>query len=426
MTFIAAIIAGAAVVGGAAISADAQKDATKAASRAAGNAQFRPLNLRTAGGDVRAYGNPETGRFEGYELGYDENSTDGYQTWRDFLQIGGKEQLYRSTRGTGFEGLDPRLLQAYQSADSALARQGQVDPFFATGGAGRFRSNADQALGFSNQAGASLQNEFQDPTLTKAATRFVGAGQDALGALGSFNLDQATSTELARLDALAAPGERTQTQGLFDRLQSTGRLGLTQNAELGDIGGLQLAQQSARNDRLGLARQSALSQRSQLAGEAAQFSGIGTGLMSTRSGLLDSAVARFGNTSDLSRQADMFGFDRLLNANNLSSQSALSRFGLANEAFNVGTNARQAEQARALGYLGGLQSLDQGQLALLNTSIAASSAQSGAGAAAGALTTGAANNNANATGSLVAGLFGGLAQSGAFTPKTAPATKPGG
>lgn len=84
-------------------------------------------------------------------------------------------------------------------------------------------------------------------TMLNASNGLINAGNQYTQYAGDPNSIAAQMYQ--NLTNLSQPGEKTATQNLFDTLQANGRLGLTQNGQLGDIGGMQLAQQQADEQR---------------------------------------------------------------------------------------------------------------------------------------------------------------------------------
>ena len=127
--------------------------------------------------------------------------------------------------------------------------------------------------------------------LGQFAGNAAGAGSNVLSAFNNFNPQTFANNAYGNLTALAAPGETDQTQQMLNYEQKTGRSGLTQNGQLGDLGGLQLALSTADNQRRLQAQQLALQQQQSLASNAATLGGASThalgGVSNYNSSLLD-------------------------------------------------------------------------------------------------------------------------------------------
>jgi hypothetical protein len=139
-----------------------------------------------------------------------------------------------------FGALDPTTAGALAGAENAFGPSNRPPDFFG-GDQSQFQNQGQQALQGSNAGGVNLFQQLGQngsAAYSDALGRgFTGASADALGALQNFDPSAYAAQAKRQLDSLAAPGETTQTQSLFNGLQSSGRLGLTQNGELGDIGG---------------------------------------------------------------------------------------------------------------------------------------------------------------------------------------------
>jgi hypothetical protein len=101
--------------------------------------------------------------------------------------------------------------------------------------------------------------------------QFDTAANGAMSAFQNFNPNAFANNEYQQLTSMAAPGMTNQTQAMLNYEQRSGRGGLTQNGQLGDMGGLALAQQTADNQRRLMATQDARNQGNYLAGLGATF-----------------------------------------------------------------------------------------------------------------------------------------------------------
>jgi hypothetical protein len=180
---------------------------------------------------------------------------------------------------------NPQAYSAYQGANAALTGlQGTAND-----AAGQFGN-----LAAAGTPGATAFESGQGPLSGNANTLFNNS---------TDFLKNTDPTQLYQiLSNMAKPGDTTATQSLFDHLQATGRLGLTQNGELGDIGGLQLAQQTADNQRRAQAYQ--FGQQNAIAGGnlGAQLYNTGNQNMSTLADLLRARTASKGMAADAAGQ----------------------------------------------------------------------------------------------------------------------------
>lgn len=131
--------------------------------------------------------------------------------------------------------------------------------------------------GMTQYAGGNLTSNPNDPN----ATKFNAAAGGFLNQATGFNPSTYAKTQYDLMSSLAAPGDTSDTQNMFDKLQATGRLGLSQNGELGDLGGLALAQQTANNGRMLNAYQLANARQGQLTDMANSTAGTGNNYQNT-------------------------------------------------------------------------------------------------------------------------------------------------
>lgn len=177
-----------------------------------------------------------------------------------------------------------------------------------------FGNMAKQAGGLANTAGGQIAgagstfNNLGNQYATGAnayGSAYHQAGLDALNAYKGFNQQGYANNAYNQMSALAAPQNTSDTQNLFSNLQKSGRLGLTQNGELGDIGGLALSQATADNQRrlqaeqLGLDTGNALANRANAFGQQGLdmtqgYGQLGNQFAQTGTGQQNDAVTRYG------------------------------------------------------------------------------------------------------------------------------------
>jgi hypothetical protein len=245
---------------------------------------------------------------------------------------------------------NPQLYSQYTGANTALTGLQNT----ANSAAGNFGTLANAGM-----PGATAFEQGQGPLAGNANTLF-NSSTDFLK-----NTDPTQIYKL--LTNMAAPGETTATQSMFDKLQATGRLGLTQNGQLGDLGGLQLAQQTAQNQRMADAY--GFGQQNAIAGGnlGSQLYSTGNQNMATLASLLQDKISASGVGADAAGQ-------RFTNAgilNNAGSQDI-------SNALNIGNAG-----------LTGLQTTQQNMMLPMLAGNQASSAAAQAGANAAPYTVGA-------------------------------------
>ena len=156
-----------------------------------------------------------------------------------------------------FEGIAGQGLGQAQNALGQLAPGLNIDPT-------AFFSAASQVGGPTAQAfGGMGQN-------------FLGAGQQLLQSIGSFDADAFAQDRFQALNQLAAPGEERAAGSLANRLFSRGRLGGGDTTAGRAFGDLEQAQQRALTERGIMSQQAAsqeLMQRIQQSGALSQFGG---------------------------------------------------------------------------------------------------------------------------------------------------------
>ena len=177
--------------------------------------------------------------------------------------------------------------------------------------------------------------------LNSAGESYIGAGNSALSALGNFDPNAFASNTLSQLNALAAPGDVTETQKLMNHLQATGRIGLNQNGELGDIGQLDLSQRTAGNQRALQASQLATQQQDSLAQRANAFGSTGGNMYQGAGALATNASNAFSGLTGAFNQGNSNLLQQLqtsIMGSNAQSNAGFNYGGLMNLA--AGTRAQ--------------------------------------------------------------------------------------
>lgn len=428
-----AAIAGTIAAGGAIYSANS---ASKTASNAAKQAAWTPVNVSGPSGNIGV-----TTDSNGVTT-YNNNGSLVSQTTAGPLAQGAAAAQNRTNAlagGTPFQALasvSPELTGAYNSAQGAFSDINNPGAFFGATGANDFQqqnNNANTVAGLTNtNAQTALNGGGNVGAINNVGNNAAGAANSAFGALSTFDPNAYAANAKSQLDALAAPGDTSATQSLFNSLQSTGRLGLTQNGELGDIGGLALAQSTANNQRALQAAQLGQSVQQNLVSNANSLAGTAGNSYGTGANLTTNALSNNTTGQTNSQNADIFGLNQLLSNNNLSQSNALQRFSLAGQALSAGTAATNNQQQLATNDIANSNAINSSDLNAQNSSINASAVRSGAQSNAGALAVSGANNTANNYGSLFAGLAPTLGKivnnqlSTPAAPTTVPATSSGG
>ena len=220
-----------AVVGGAVIgvagTAYASSKASSASRRAAQAAQLQPFSANTPFGQASI----ERGNLS--------------------VQGGIGSQL-----APGFEQFAGDTLGQAQAAQGALPPGLSLDP--------------NQQLAQLGQAGQAQADQFG-----QAGANFLGAGQQALGGVSSFNADQFAQDRLAQLNQLAAPGEANAANTLANQLFSSGRLGGGDTASGRAFGDLSQSLSRAETERAILSQQAATQELGNRIGQAGALSNFG-------------------------------------------------------------------------------------------------------------------------------------------------------
>lgn len=236
-------------------------------------------------------------------------------------------------------------------------------------------NNAETALANTGNAHADVLNNLALADLP-GITDFL-QGKGTLGG-NSTNLLNSASSFLSNTDPskiydlltqMAQPGETSATQNMFDQLQGTGRLGLTQNGELGDLGGLDLAQKTAQNARMAQAYGFG-QQNAQLGGQ------LGLGLQAqgnANTGIfgnlltdaLNSRAAATGAKQNILSNdvgAGNSGLEGLLGINQATMLPLATSLTASADRANAGANAGQFKMLGSSGLTDLLSSVGQGLL----------------------------------------------------------------
>lgn len=348
---------------------NADNEAYSRASNAANQAYYKPTGVQTPLSSVSATQNPGGG--------YSYNIDAG--PYGDLLsQIGGSSagtfglgDALNSLGATGaLAATSPDVYGAYQSA---LGQMGNI---------------GNQFNGMAGLTGLQTAGMFGNTPLVNGGNALIGAGQNYLN--NPVDPNAIANGMYSQLKALAQPGQTSQTQQLFNQLQATGRLGLTQNGELGDIGGLDLSQQLADQNLRLQAMQYGNNLSQQQAATGAGLIGAGAGALGT-------------NTNNLATM--LSGYGGLLNG---ALNSTGTRFNTAASALGLGQNLIGSEYGFGAQGINDLSTLQQAILAPFSQSIAASSAQGSANANAANIIAKAAGTKANNTAGMLGGIVSGF------------------
>lgn len=312
----------------------ANNQANQGYNSAAASAKYNPTNSSTLGGQVQGQVGPNG------QINYSSASSLAPQ-FNNFAQIANQSQQ------NAYNGM--------ASGNPLSALPGQTQAAY---------NAADQSLG---QSGA-VQNA--------AGNNYLGAGNNVLQAFNNFDPNAYAQTQYNQLSALAAPGMTDQTQAMLNYEQASGRGGLTQNGQLGDIGGLNLSQNLANTNNALQATQNAQNYQSQLGQLASGLSGQGNSLVTS------------------------------------GQNSAINRFGVANQALQAGQGLNTSNLANANSAITGANGINQALLNQLQLSMYGSQGQASAGAQQGQFQAQQGQQNANSTGNLFGGLAQGLANQG--------------
>ncbi|MAG24820.1 hypothetical protein CMI47_04500 [Candidatus Pacearchaeota archaeon] len=156
----------------------------------------------------------------------------------------------------GFAGFAGTALDRSQQAIGDLAPGLNLDP--------------SQVLQAAAGIGAPTAAAFQG-----AGANFIGAGQGALSALGTFDPQQFAQQRFDALSELARPGEEQAASSLANRLFAQGRVGGEDTAGGRAFGELAQAQSRAQTVRGILSQQAAMQEMQQRIGMAGQLQGFG-------------------------------------------------------------------------------------------------------------------------------------------------------
>lgn len=361
--------------GASAVSAHQQAgDAADAARAAASQAEFSPFNI--FGGD----------------LGGVRVSNDGISLVESGLQnrFGGQlesgaQQLLGQSMGQGPFGAAGLNLGAL---DQSLGQFGVPNATTSTG-------QVQQFSGLGDLLGAGRSN--------------LAASGNARQALGNFDPNTFASTQFQRLNEIAQPAEQTEATQLLERLQGSGRLAVTEAGQQRELTELATAQERARNERLMQAVGLAGQEQDRLTQQATAFGGLGQGMLG-QAGNLQQA----GQELALGNQQQ--AFNQRMQGQQFGTQTALSRFGAAQEALRAGQQQRQQGIGQGLTMLQQVQSMNQTPFQLLGQSIGAGSAGANASLGQANIMSDAAFNEANANAQFFSGLAsaGDSVMSGAF------------
>lgn len=176
------------------------------------------------------------------------------------------------------------------------------------------------------------------------ANGFDTSAGNTLNAFDNFSLPGATTSAYNQLTALTQPTQTNQTQAMLNYEQASGRGGITQNGQLGDMGGLALAQSLADTNNALQANQLGESEGSYLSNTAQA--------LATQGNAQRTAAMNTGTT----------GLEGLLGVNSSLQNLLTSSISASQARANAGANAGQFRYAsgvnsgNAVGnFLGGAQ-----------------------------------------------------------------------
>jgi hypothetical protein len=245
--------------------------------------------------------------------------------------------------------------------------------------------------------------------------QFGQAGNQALGALGSFDPQAAAQSYTQNLNQMAAPGEQSAAQGMMQNLFNTGRLGSTGGANV-------MGELANQQNQAALARQVAGQQYG--GAEQSRLAGMATGLSQNQQGITGMLGNLYGqqgamNSNALGQVAGIQNqaFGQSNSTTNQRFQNAMQLFGAGNQ--QQGQALQGAFQGMSLGAGMGNQDL-QNMMQAMQLSGNLSSARAGANGQAymPQLQANVAQNDTNSANTQ--GLLGALG--GMFSPKTPPNT----
>lgn len=407
------VVAGAAVsaIGGAIQSGNAKDaaNANSAAASAAGQQQLAataPYNLQTPFGNVgymTGTGGPNQAsaslspQYQAIQQGLYGNSATFMQQLQG-LQANG--------------GVSPSMQNAYNSYQSAMPSSSSLGVNPSTSGinpslsgvqgyANALNSQQLPQQYMQNMQGASqgasalmgqYQQQAQNPNQVSdngLGNSFNAASGGMLGALGSYDPNQAAQSYTNNLRAQALPQNQIAANGLAQNLFNTGRLGSTGGATL--EGQLSLAQQQADTGMQVAGQQYAQQQQQGLSSMAQSLGQTGTGInnstASLNSQLGSQALSNYGNASNLGMSADQSMYGQSANQYGLQNSQLQNAFnnsmGMNQTAYQRSTDlnntdysrgmtqsddlySRQAQSAQQ-GYSNQMSNLAAGQTNLQNT-----------------------------------------------------------
>lgn len=386
----------------------ASNNAAKTASNAASSAAYQPVNTTGAAGNVGVF------KDSNGVLTYGDAGSNISQATQGPLITGAntnalKANAFQTDANNGnLSALGPGLTTALGSANKAFSDTNNPGAFFDPNGASLFTQLGSQtganASAANGAATTALNGGGPAGTATTLGTNAANASNSALSALSSFDPNAYATTAKAQLDALAAPGDVNATQSLFDQLQSSGRLGITQNGQLGDIGGLALSQSTANNQRALQAAQLGQQAQQNLVSNASTLGGLSGNSLGLGGNLTTNALTNSTTANSTAQNADVFGLNQLLNSNNLSQQNALQRFSLAGTALGLNNSQINQTQQFGLNNINAALQENSGDINAQNSAVNAAAVRDGAASNAGAIAVAGANNTANNVGSLFSGL----------------------
>lgn len=263
----------------------------------------------------------------------------------------------------------------------------------------QFIGATNTAAGVNQGVGAGLLNQAAQNNgvvgqmmgqIPGAGQQFNNAGSAALSALGNFNPQAYAQQAYNSMSGLQNAYNTDQTQNMLNYEQEAGRGGLMQNGQLGDLGGVALAQGLTDNNLRQQAMQMGQNQQQLLGNQASQFAGVG---QSQAQSALNNYLSSLTNGANLATLGS-----------NQYSAAAGQQNTLMNSLLTGATNAQSGQ----LNINSALQNA-------LNSSINASQGQAVANNNAAMYGYQSGMANANNTGNFINGISAGLNNSGAYS-----------
>ena len=213
-------------------------------------------------------------------------------------------------------------------------------------GMGGVYGQTNQFLGNNN----AILGQLQMAGMPLGGSQFMGQANQALGALGSFNPQDAANAYTGNLNQMAAQGEKSAAEQMTQNLYNTGRLGTTGGAE--QMGQLTQAQNQAALGRQVAGMQYGQQQQQGLAGMAQGLAGTQAGLAGQLSGILGQQAGIDSNALGMMQNVQGQGYNQANNTTNQRFQNAMQMFGGGMGASQLGNQVGQQDQQNLLQMMG--------------------------------------------------------------------------